>query len=83
MTLEDQLAHFDRYADQAYARCLKDFKARKADILAEARRRLAEGYDLYGEAGYHWTYADLHAAELEEYADGLAYRLMKMYQSWY
>jgi hypothetical protein len=82
LSLDAQLEHFDRYADRAYARCLRDFKARKEDIIQEARARIIAGYDIYGAEGYHWSYPRLHAAELEEVADMVNYRLMKMYQGW-
>jgi hypothetical protein len=82
LTLKEQLAHFDRHADKAYTRCLRDFKARREGIIQEARARIIAGYDLYGAEGYRWDYARLHAAELEEVADMVNYRLMKMYQGW-
>lgn len=82
MTLDEQLAHFDRYAEKAYARCLKEFKDRKPDIIAAARQRLIDGYDVYKAEGYGWEYERLRAARLEEYSDGINYRLMSMFQSW-
>jgi hypothetical protein len=82
LTLEEQLAHFDRYAERAYTRTLRDYKLRKQEILTEARNRIIAGYDLYGAQGYSWPYDRLHAAELEEGADMVNYRLMKMKQGW-
>lgn len=82
MTLDDQLQFFDRKCDNAYARCLRDFKARKPAIIAEARRRLIEGYDLYGDQMFHRSYMDLREAELQEAADMLNYRLGTMRQGW-
>jgi hypothetical protein len=82
MTLEEQLSHFDRYSDKAYTRCLKDFKVRRDQIIAAARERIIAGYEEYGAAGYSWGYHPLHSAELEEAADMVNYRLMKMYQGW-
>jgi hypothetical protein len=82
VTLEEQLAHFDRYADKAYARCLREFKDRKQSIITEARARIVAGYDLYGAEGYSWEYGRLRAARLEEYADAINYQLMNMYRGW-
>lgn len=83
MTLEEQLAHFDRHSAKAYTRCLKDFKVRREAIVAEARQRIIDGFDIYGAQGFSWSFDRLHEAELEEFADAVNYRLMKMYQSWY
>ena len=82
MTLDEQLIHFDRKAEQAYARCLRDFKQRKERIILTARERLIAGFAVYEGEGYKWDYQRLHAAELEEYSDGVNYRLFKMYQGW-
>ena len=82
MTLEEQLAHFDRNFDKAYARCLRDFKQRKEEIKAKSRERLIDGHPIYGDEGFHWSYARLHDAELEEFADAPNYRLMKMTRGW-
>jgi len=82
VTLDEQLLHFDRNFDKAYARCLKDFKARKDAIRSEARQRMIEGFPVYGAEGFGWDYARLHAAELQEFADAPNYRLMKMWQGW-
>ena len=82
LTLEQQLEHFDRKAEQAYARCLRSFKDRKPEIIQRARQRLVEGQGIYGDDGFHWTHARLHEAELEEMADLVNYRLMKIHQGW-
>lgn len=82
MTLEEQLEYFDRKAERAYAQCLRAFKGRKEEVIAEARRRLIAGYDAYGDEGWHWSHEKLHQAELEEVGDMVNYRLMKMRQGW-
>jgi hypothetical protein len=82
LTLDEQLLHFDRNFDKAYARCLKDFKVRKEAIRSEARQRMIEGFPVYGAEGFGWDYARLRAARLEEYADGVNYQLMSQYQGW-
>jgi hypothetical protein len=82
LTLEDQLAHFDRNAAKAYARCLREFKDCKQTIIAEARSRLIAGFAEYGDEGYRRTWAELRDARLEEYADAINYRLMSVYQGW-
>ena len=82
MTLDEQLAYFDRKAEQAFTRCLKDFRARRESIIVEARERIIAGFDMYGAEGFRWDYHRLRQAELEEYADGINYRLMRIYQGW-
>lgn len=82
MTLDEQLDFFDRKAERAYAECLRDVRARKAEVIAEARQRLIDGHALYGAQGFAWPHERLHAAELEEVADMVNYRLMKMHQGW-
>ncbi len=80
--LDVQLEYFDRHAEKAYARCLRAFKERKPEIIAEARRRLEAGFPVYGDEGWHWSHERLHQAELEEVGDMVNYRLMKMRQGW-
>jgi hypothetical protein len=82
VTLEEQLAHFDQNWDKAYARSLRDFKRRKEEIRAEGRRRIIQGFPIYGAQGYSWPYERLDTAELQEFADAPNYRLMKMKQGW-
>ena len=76
---ETRLAYFNRQAEKAYARCLHDFKARKPEILSEARRRL-----LVNPEDELWTapYVDLHQAELDADADKVLHRVMKMRNGW-
>jgi DNA segregation ATPase FtsK/SpoIIIE-like protein len=82
VTLDEQLAHFDRRAEQAYARCVREMKERRESIIAEARARIIAGYELYEAVGFTWPYAQLRDARLEEYADAVNYELMSLYQGW-
>jgi len=82
LTLEEQLAFFDRYFDQAYARSLRDFKHRKEEIRSRARQRLIDGEKVYGDQGFHWSYKRLDDEEMQEHSDAPMYRLMKMKQGW-
>ena len=82
LSLEDQLQHFDRKAEQAYVKCLRSFKERKEDILAEARSRLINGFTTFGDTGWHRTYQELRREELEEAADMINYRLMRLRNGW-
>jgi hypothetical protein len=78
--LNSQLAFFDCHAEEAYARCLWDLQLRRAEIIAEARRRLTAGYELYGSDGWHWPYVRLDLAALEEAADMVNYMIFKLKQ---
>ena len=82
LTLEQQLEHFDRKAEKAYARCLRTFKDRREQILVEARERLVGSFATYGDESFGKTHEALHQDELEEMADLINYRLMKMWQGW-
>jgi hypothetical protein len=82
LTLEEQLAYFDRKAEQAYARTLRAYKDRREAILCEARRRMVDSHPLYGDRSWGKSYEALHQDELEEMADSVNYRLMKMHQGW-
>lgn len=82
LTLEQQLEHFDRKAEQAYARCIRAFKDRRSEVLAEARRRLVDSHAEHGDRSFHKTFQELHQDELEEMADLVNYRLMKIHQGW-
>ena len=80
--LDEQLQHFDRHCQQAYVQTLKAFKVRKPEILAEARKRMQEGYAAYGDTSFHKTYDQLRREELEEMADAIVYRLMRIRNGW-
>ncbi len=84
MTLDEQLALFDRKAEQVYQRRLRVMKSpdHRALVLAEARRRLIEGFGLYGDSMFGRSFDDLCQAELEEDADAINYRLGRVYQGW-
>ena len=80
--LDEQLLFFDRHAEKAYVQCLRAFKERREPILCEARRRMAEGYSSYGDTSFHKTHKELRQEELEEMADAVVYRLMRIRNGW-
>lgn len=84
MKLEEQLDYFDRKAEQAYKQRLQQAKRpeHKALVIAGARRRLIEGFDLYGDAMFHRSHAELVEEEMQEDEDGLNWRLARMKQGW-
>ena len=82
MTLDEQLAVFDRKSEQAYRRCLRAFKDRREEILAEARRRMVESHPQYGDKSWRKGFCELHQDELEEMADLVNYRVMKISRGW-
>lgn len=82
MTLEEQLAYFDKHKSQALARSCRDYKNLKELVLAEARSRLVEGFATYGDASWSKTYTELRQDELEELADAVVYRVIRMSRGW-
>lgn len=82
MTLQEQLAYFDRKGKQAYIRCLREFKGNPELIIAGARKRLLANGHIYGDSGFHRSFAELKVMRFEEYDDSVNYQLMSMYQGW-
>lgn len=82
MTLEEQLEFQERYVAKAYAACLRDFKARKDEIIGEQRALVMEGA-LGDPARDSWLiHHELHRRELEGFAQAVAARLAKMRRGW-
>ena len=82
MTLDEQLAVFDRKSEQAYRRCLRSFKDRHEEILSEARKRMVASYPDYGDRSWRKGFHELRQDELEEMADCINYRVMRIAQGW-
>ena len=80
MDLQEQLAFFDEYADDAYDRALEAFTMDREAIIAAARRRLAGGYPIYGMTGWLWKRWKLLKNRREEFADSLNYTVMLFFR---
>lgn len=81
MTLEQQLAVWDRFAAGAYEMALDSMAANYHRIVTMARARLVEGYPLHGDAMFTATTEQLHQEALEEYADACNYWVARMWQT--
>jgi len=80
MTLEEQLAEYDRLAALSYERALQESVEERKAIIAEGRRRLMAGEPLYGDEGWHWTPAKLKREKRQEKADDVVYGVFLLRQ---
>jgi hypothetical protein len=72
---QQQLALFDRNANNLFDAAVAEMVANKHLIIATARQRLEQGFELYGCTMWAWSLDVLRANRFEEYADGLNYML--------
>ncbi|MBN1461371.1 MAG: hypothetical protein JXA57_17725 [Armatimonadetes bacterium] len=79
---DEQLEFYCRKAQQAIARTLRDFKARKPDIAGELRALVMEGALGNPGADDEMTHCNLDRLELEGLAQAVAATLAKMYRGW-
>ena len=78
LTLDEQLAYFDAHAEEALEGCRDALALLRPTILSLARKRMIEGFPAYRDKGWRKDEQALRQEELEEYADAVNYRLMRM-----
>ena len=81
VSLDEQLAVWDRFADRAYEMALDSMAQNYARIMELARARLIDGYAEYGDAMFTASVEDLHEDALEEAADMTNYWVARMWQA--
>jgi hypothetical protein len=78
LSLAEQLDYSDTNAEEALRRCEFAMAAHRESILVLARRRLVDGFPEYRDHSWRKDDDALLVEELEEYADAVNYRLMRM-----
>lgn len=83
MTLEEQLALCDRYADKAYVDVLRYVKRNRESIVAAARAGFIVGYEQYGDANWRKDFDALLKDMGEEIRDAVVYGVMIRSKGWH
>jgi len=73
MNLDEQLAIYDKHAEEALDEYIRFCKRNYSSIIAGGRERLIEGYDLYAEDTWFKTLEQVHQEAYEEACDGTVY----------
>jgi len=81
-TEEWQRELYRRHARKAYKRAIRFLKDHEEEIVALGERRLLEGYALYEDRMFHWSYNELRQNELEEAADLVVYGVCGIAKGW-
>ena len=73
MNLEEQLEVLDEFASSGLGLLGIMTDTYKSTLMAHARKRLIEGFELYGEESFAKTQSDLFKDIVEEIADAIVY----------
>lgn len=82
LPLACQLRAFDRLVDEAFEQRRAQYNdpSFRQAVKIEARKRMVQGFGTYGDSSWRKTAAQLEHEEIEEDADGLAYRVIHVWQ---
>jgi hypothetical protein len=83
LPLACQLRAFDRLIDQAIEQRAYQYNdpGFRQRVKLEARKRLVQGFDTYGDQMWRYTRGQLEHEEIEEDADGAVYRTVILWQT--